>query len=102
MILYIYESIKLDYGGLGVGGMGTKCVSNYYIKKQQDAKAILAYRKPCDYETLVVVTQPNNFEKFCTYFSDHPDIMEKIKEKEYTRKEIEVIVAEYNNYIINK
>jgi hypothetical protein len=102
MILYIYQSSKIAVGGLIMGGPISKCVINYYIRKQQDTKAILAYRQPCDYEILVAVTQPNNYEKFCDYFSDIPDICKKIKEKEYTRKEIELIVSDYNNYINNK
>jgi hypothetical protein len=80
----------------------SKCVINYYIKKQQDTKAILAYRQSCDYEMLVAVSQPNNYEKFCAYFSDIPGIYNKIKEKEYTRKEIELIVFDYNDSINNK
>jgi hypothetical protein len=102
MILYKYENSKFSYGRAMMGVSISKCVSNYYIRKQQDSKAILAYRQPCDYEILTVVTQPNNFEKFCDYFSDAPEIWNKIKEKKYLRKEIELIVHDYNIYIRNK
>lgn len=96
MKLYRYQHTKMTVS-LMSSGLNSKCIVYYYIQKQNDKSALLAYKENCDMSILQITSQANNFDDFCNYFSDSPLIKNKIVNKEYTRKDIETIVNEYNS-----
>lgn len=101
MILYKYQDSKATVNLL-TGRTNSKCIVYYYVRKANDKSAILTYKELCENEYLHLITQPLNFDKFCQYFSEYPDLMNKIKDKTFERKDIEKIVLIYNNKISRK
>ena len=93
MILYIIEDNKV---AIGLNNLKTKCVVYYYIRKQSDNSALLAYKEKCPTDLISVISQPSNYKEFCNYFSDNPSVKKKIENKEFRRKDIYDIVNEYN------
>ena len=74
---------------------GGSCLLYFYIKKPQDSFAILAAKKPT--LKLQICIQPKNDAEFLSYFSDYPELKDKLVNKIYKRQDIEQIVKEYNS-----
>lgn len=90
--LYKYDCIDQHYGGMPGGalpgafiGMQMARVSGYYMVKQGDS-------------TLFSIPAKEKFfiEFMDKHFADNLEIIEKVNKKQYSIKDIELIVREYN------
>lgn len=98
MNLYAFEKSKVTLSLLSRSGVKSKCVGYYYIRKKNDSQALLAYKEMCEDRLFDLISQAGNYDRFCAYFSDYPELMRKIKDKTYKRQDIVAIVEEYNSH----
>jgi antitoxin component YwqK of YwqJK toxin-antitoxin module len=90
--LFFYYDCKatLNYT---LSGSALKCINYYYIRKNENDTLFLAFRER---QSLSIVTQPNNFVDFCSYFKDNSIIYEGLLNKKYQRENINELVRSYN------
>jgi len=95
--LYTTRECRSSYNAItGSGFIGNAdCLLYFYIKKPQDGFAFLVAKKPT--LKLQICTQPRNDAEFLSYFSDYPELKDKLVNKIYKRQDIEQIVKEYNS-----
>jgi hypothetical protein len=89
----LYKTCHCKYIKTDIGS-STKCITDLYLKKDDENYAFLAYsRNDSSNDT---VTQINTDESFYKYFEDYPVVIQKLKNKTYNRSDIIKIVKDYN------
>jgi hypothetical protein len=73
----------------------TSCIRNYILVLPDRDVGVRAANTNCD-GSRFMVTQDISKEAFSGLFRSYPELQKKIKDKTYDRKDIELIVREYN------
>jgi len=92
----LYVTSTVLYTRVGTATQGSATFHDYYIiRKGEPAAKIIA-----------TIASANNNQTFRAkaplYFSDYPELANKIKNKEYTWKNLEEVVEIYNKWAVSK
>jgi len=96
-IVTLYVARTTVEGGVGVGAMPSSRTSvgfrDYYVMRDGEPAAKL-------YATISTFNNNQTFRaKAPLYFSDYPELADKIKNKEYSWKNLEEVIDIYNNWV---